>query len=71
MKARALVLVLFAVLSISQPVSLNAFTQSDVLASWNDAAVRSAIIDFVSRVTKEISGEVIARGQEEKGHDNR
>jgi hypothetical protein len=27
-----------------------AFAQSDVLASWNDGAVKSAIVDFVGRV---------------------
>jgi phosphoglycolate phosphatase-like HAD superfamily hydrolase len=30
-----------------------AFAQSDALSSWNDGAVKSAIVDFVGRVTKE------------------
>jgi hypothetical protein len=54
MKARALVVALFAVLSASTsiPVSRGAFAQSDALASWNDGPVKSAIVDFVGRVTK-------------------
>jgi hypothetical protein len=49
MKARAVVVVLFAALCISQPVSLNAFAQSDVLASRNDGAEPVGINRFIGR----------------------
>ncbi len=42
-----------AVIAVCCLPGRGAFAQSDALASWNDGAVKSAIVDFVGRVTKE------------------
>jgi phosphoglycolate phosphatase-like HAD superfamily hydrolase len=52
-KVRTLLFAVFIVLWAATPLSRGALAQSDALASWNDGLVKSAIIDFVGRVTRE------------------
>ncbi len=51
--ARRIVLTAFLVLACSAILEREAFAQVDRLPSWNDGAVKTAITDFVSRVTTE------------------
>src|SRR6202000_2078030 len=51
--ARTRRFVLAAALLAAGAFGCSAYAQTDPLPSWNDGAVKSAIIDFVGRVTKE------------------
>jgi hypothetical protein len=53
MTRRVFVAALFAVLCLFAPAPGNVYAQTDALPSWNDGAVKSAIVDFVARVTRE------------------
>src|SRR5262245_33867742 len=56
-------LILLAIASVAQ-------AQSDPLPSWNDGANKSAIVDFVNRVTREGSPDFVPAAQRIATFDN-
>jgi phosphoglycolate phosphatase-like HAD superfamily hydrolase len=51
----ALAALITSIVSVASP-----FAQSDVLPSWNDGAAKTAIVDFVERVTTEKGADYVA-----------
>jgi hypothetical protein len=67
---RALVVGLLVLGFSAAPPVAQALAQADVLPSWNEGPVKTSIIDFVTRVTKQGGADFVPTAQRIATFDN-